>query len=132
MDTKYYACRHSGLGVSFYLCGDEKHPLVAFTREFSAEKHVPVVSVWDNVVEVNIGTEKHPMSASHYIAWIYLETDKNGQSITLEPGEAPCATFCLGNEKPRAVYVYCTSHGLWMTHVNTANYVRGKRIIVEG
>ena len=37
-----------------------------------------------------------------------------------------------GNEKPRAVYAYCTSHGLQMARVNTANFVSGKLIVSEG
>lgn len=57
---------------------------------------------------------------------------RNGQSITLEPYEEPRTVFCLGNEKPGAVYAYCTSHGLRMARVNTANFVSGKLIVSEG
>lgn len=133
MDTKVYACRRNGFGVSFYLCGEKSRLLVPHTGgENGAERHVPFVLVRDNVVEVNVGVVDHPMSSAHYIAWIYLETDRNGQSITLEPYEEPRVVFCLGNEMPRAVYAYCTSHGLWMTHVNTANFVSGELTITEG
>ena len=32
-----------------------------------------------------------------------------------KPGEAPNVSFCLGNDKPVAVYAYCNLHGLWKT-----------------
>lgn len=131
MDTKLYACRNGGFGVSFYLCGEKSQPLIPHTREDGAESHMPVVAVRNNIVEVNIGAEDHPMNSDHHIARIYLETDRSVQSVTMGPGEKPRVTFCLGNGKPRAVYAYCTRHGLWMAHVNTANYVSGKLIIVE-
>ena len=49
--------------------------------------------------------------------WIYLETENGGQRRILKPGEEPKATFCIGEDKPVAVYAYCNLHGLWMTEI---------------
>ena len=91
--------------------------LVPNTTEAAGEKHLPVVTVEDGAVHVNVGEVSHPMLEEHYIEWIYLETEHGGQRRILKPGENPEATFCTGDDKPVAVYAYCNLHGLWMTEI---------------
>ena len=85
--------------------------------EASHEKHIPVVTVKDNIVTVTIGSVEHPMVEEHHIVWVYLQTDRGGQRKCLEVGKAPVVTFALADEKPVAAYAYCNIHGLWKTEI---------------
>lgn len=123
--AKFYVCSHCGnlvgmvhdAGVPMMCCGQKMTPLVPNTVEASGEKHVPVVTVGENTVHVNVGSAAHPMLPEHSIQWVYLETDKGGARKTLNPGEAPEVTFALNGETPLRVYAYCNLHGLWMTEL---------------
>ena len=92
-------------------------PLVPNTVDASGEKHLPVVTVADGVVTVNVGSADHPMLPEHFIEWVYVKTENGGQRKALKPGDAPHVSFCIGSDKPVAVYAYCNLHGLWMTEV---------------
>ena len=88
------------------------------TVEASVEKHIPVVTLEDGAVTVNVGAVDHPMVDVHYIEWVWLETDKGGQLRKLLPGSEPNVSFVLQDEeKPLAVYAYCNLHGLWKTEI---------------
>ena len=123
MKTKFYICSHCGnlielvndAGVPVFCCGQKMDALNPNTVEASVEKHLPVVSVEDDVLHVNVGAADHPMIPEHFIGWVYVQTASGGQRKALNPGEAPHVTFQLGGEKPIAVYSYCNLHGLWMT-----------------
>lgn len=122
-DTRFYVCEHCGnligmihdAGVPMMCCGQKMTKLEPGTVDASLEKHVPVVTVEDKTVKVNIGAVAHPMAEEHYITWVYLQTDRGGQRKNLYPGEEPSVTFSLADEKPLAVYAYCNLHGLWKT-----------------
>ncbi len=94
-------------------CGEEMTELKANTTDAATEKHVPVIEVKDDKVNVKVGSAVHPMEADHWIQWIVIETDKGIQRKYLNPGEAPEATFALSDEKLLAAYEYCNKHGLW-------------------
>lgn len=123
--AKFYVCSHCGnlvgmvhdAGVPMMCCGQKMTPLVPNTVEASGEKHVPVVTLGENTIHVNVGSVAHPMQPEHSIGWVYLETDKGGARKTLKPGDAPEVTFALHGETPLRVYAYCNLHGLWMTEV---------------
>ncbi len=125
MKAKFYICRHCGnlvgminsSGVPMVCCGEKMQALVPNTTDAAGEKHLPVVTVEDGAVYVNVGEVDHPMTAEHYIQWIYVETENGGQRKALKPEDAPEATFMLGDDKPVAVYAYCNLHGLWMTEI---------------
>ena len=51
----------------------------ANTTDAAQEKHVPVVTIKDNVVEVSVGSVTHPMLDEHYITGIYIETKLGAQ-----------------------------------------------------
>ena len=91
--------------------------LVPNTVEASGEKHIPVVTLEDGAVHVNVGAVDHPMLSEHFIEWVWLETDRGGQLKKLSAGSDPHVTFPLDGEKPLAVYAYCNLHGLWKTEL---------------
>ena len=122
---KVYKCNQCGnvvsmisaSGVPVMCCGKKMEEMVPNTVDASAEKHVPVVEVTANKVEVVIGEVQHPMAEEHYIEWIALETEQGMQLKKLNPGEEPTAIFRLNGEKATAVYAYCNLHGLWKTEI---------------
>ena len=122
---KFYICEHCGniigmvkdKGVPVMCCGQKMKELVPNTVEASGEKHLPVVSVEDGVVNVNVGAVNHPMAEEHFIEWVYVETENGGMRKNLKPGQEPNVTFALGDDKAVAVYAYCNLHGLWMAEV---------------
>ena len=124
-NNKFYICEHCGnisgmfndAGVPMMCCGQKMTKLEPGTVEASEEKHVPVVNVEGNTVEVNVGSVDHPMVEEHSILWVYLQTDRGGQRKCLEVGSAPKVTFALYDETPVAVYAYCNLHGLWKTEI---------------
>lgn len=123
--VKFYRCNHCGnivmmvhdSKVPMMCCGEKMTELVAGSTDAAVEKHVPVVDIKSNSVEVSVGSVMHPMEEEHYIMWIYLETNCGGQIKYLNPGEDAMATFLLNDEKPKAVYAYCNLHGLWKKEI---------------
>ena len=122
---KVYKCNQCGniismisaSGVPVMCCGKKMEEMVPNTVDASAEKHVPVVEVTANKVEVVIGEVQHPMAEEHYIEWIALETEQGIQLKKLNSGEEPTAIFRLNGEKATAAYAYCNLHGLWKTEI---------------
>ena len=98
-------------------CGQKMTELKPGTVDASREKHIPVVTVEENTVKVEIGSVAHPMAEEHSILWVYLQTDRGGQRKALEVGSTPAVTFALAEEKPVAVYAYCNLHGLWKADI---------------
>ena len=86
--------------------------LKANTVDAAVEKHVPSVSINNNVLDVVVGSVVHPMLEEHYIMFIAVETENGFMVKYLKPNEEPKASFVL-NEKAIAVYEYCNLHGLW-------------------
>ena len=122
MKISFYKCKKCGKVVAMLkgspcdtmCCGEAMTELTANTTDAAVEKHVPVVTVNGNTVEVNVGSVTHPMEEKHFIEWIALETKNGNQLKNLKPGDAPKAVFALtdGDEVIRA-YAYCNLHGLW-------------------
>lgn len=124
-EIRFFKCNRCGniaalvhnSGVPLVCCGQKMEELIPNTVEASGEKHIPVVTVENNVVTVNVGSVDHPMAEEHFIEWVYLQTDKGGQRKILNPQEAPHVSFALQDEKPVAVFAYCNLHGLWKTEI---------------
>ena len=124
-EMKFYICEHCGnivgmvhdAGVPMFCCGQKMKKLEAGVVEASHEKHVPVVTVENGVVNVNVGSVDHPMIPEHSIEWVYLQTNRGGQRKCLKPGDAPAVRFALVDETPVAVYAYCNLHGLWKAEI---------------
>ncbi len=125
-ENRFYICEHCGnligmindAGVPMMCCGQKMSELKPGTVEASAEKHIPVVTIEENIVKVEIGSVAHPMIEEHSILWVYLQTDRGGQRKSLEVGKKPVVTFALTDEKPVAAYAYCNLHGLWKADIN--------------
>lgn len=125
-EQDFYFCEKCGnltasildAGVPMVCCGEEMTLLTANTEDASTEKHVPVVSVVGNSVEVKVGSDEHPMIEKHYIQFIYLVTKEGGQIKHLAYTDEPKATFAINSDdEVLAVYEYCNLHGLWKTEL---------------
>ena len=123
---KFMKCSHCGnivayvtdKGVPVVCCGEKMKEIVPNTTEAATEKHLPVVTVSDNKVEVKVGDVAHPMTEEHLINWIALETRLGNQRKELRPGSEPAVTFAMiDGDKPVAVYSFCNLHGLWKTEL---------------
>ena len=103
--------KHGAMG-ELVCCSKSMNLLVANTEDAAVEKHVPIVSLENNKIQVKIGEIAHPMTEEHYIEWITLVSEDTIQTVYLKPGDAPEAVFedtCDGG----VVYEYCNLHGLW-------------------
>ena len=95
-------------------CNETMKELIAGTTDAAVEKHVPVVNVNSNAIEVSVGSVEHPMEEKHFIEWILIETEKGFQIKYLKPGTSPKAQFALtADYKFIKAYAYCNLHGLW-------------------
>lgn len=123
-EQKFFICRHCGnlvgmihdSGVPMICCGEKMQLLKANTVDASHEKHLPVVNGSGFNLNVKVGSVEHPMTAEHYIMWVYVQTENGGIRHSFKPGDKPEWDFCLG-EKPIAVFAYCNLHGLWKTEI---------------
>ena len=119
---KFYICPHCGnivtmakdAGVPVMCCGQKMQELVAGTVEASLEKHVPIYTVENGVINVMVGEIEHPMIPEHFIEFIAVETNKDLKMTRLTDLDDPEANFAiLPDETVEAVYAYCNLHGLW-------------------
>lgn len=121
---KFYICEHckniiayvDNKGVPISCCGEKMKELVPNTVDAANEKHLPVVDVKGNLVNVKVGSVEHPMLDAHYITWVALETKQGNQRKELKPGQKPEVTFSIvDGDEVVAAYEYCNLHGLWKT-----------------
>ena len=121
----FYQCEKCGSiaikvadgGGELSCCGQAMGVMQPNTTDAAQEKHVPVASVADGKITVNVGDVDHPMAEDHSIQWIYVVTEQGVLARCLKPGEAPHAEIELGEHKPIAVFEYCNKHGLWKTEL---------------
>ncbi|WP_147614995.1 desulfoferrodoxin family protein [Treponema pectinovorum] len=122
MEIKFFKCKKCGKVIALLnsantpsvCCGEEMSLLKAGATDGAVEKHVPVASVSGNKVEVTVGSVLHPMEEIHFIEWIGIVDSEGFRVKTLKAGEAPKASFTVGNpEENFEVYAYCNLHGLW-------------------
>lgn len=122
---RFFVCKHCGnlvglilnKGVPLVCCGEEMAELIPNTVDASVEKHVPVVTVKDNIVSVDIGSTPHPMTQEHHIEWVYIETEKGGQRKSYFNDNIAHVEFSLVDDKVVAAFAFCNLHGLWKTEV---------------
>lgn len=119
---KFYICNHCGnivsyienKGVPIACCGEKMHLLEANTAEASNEKHIPVVTLENNLCTVSVGSVEHPMTPEHYITFISITTNKGTRLFNLQPNDKPVISFNLDeSETVLEVVAYCNLHGLW-------------------
>ena len=123
---KFFVCNRCGnlvgsihnSGVPMICCGEKMAELVPNTKEASVEKHLPVASISDGKLEVQVGSTLHPMEEEHYIKFVYVETKSGGMRKSLTIGQEPKVSFVFSaDDKPIAVYAYCNLHGMWKTEI---------------
>lgn len=133
---KFYICRTCGnivemiedSGIIPNCCGDDMEELIPGITDGAKEKHVPVWSEGsktecqdsDNIsskcVSIKVGELPHPMTPSHLIQWIAIETSKGVYRKVLQDCTHAQAEFLLkADEDVKAIYAYCNLHGLWMS-----------------
>lgn len=122
MSQKFYRCPICGKIIAIVkeratptiCCGEVMEEIIPNTSDGAAEKHVPVYKVEGNLVHVEVGSVIHPMTETHYIEWISIQTNKGNQRKVLKPTDEPKADFMLlPGEKVEAVYAYCNLHSLF-------------------
>lgn len=117
--SKFYKEVQSGnifsefISLSASAKAPQLEPLTANTTDAAQEKHVPVVTVNGNCVEVTIGSVPHPMLEEHWITGIYIETARGGQHCILHPGDGKAAFTLADGDTFVGAYEYCNLHGLW-------------------
>lgn len=120
---EFYICKHCGniitlvqnKGVPVVCCGEKMHKIEPGTVDAAVEKHIPVFTVENNMVTVNVGSVTHPMTPEHLINWVALETEQGTQIKHLTADSEPIVTFALAKgDAVKKVYAYCNLHGLWV------------------
>ncbi len=101
---------HEGRG-ELVCCGKPMKLFIGNTVDADKEKHVPVVEVNENIVNVKVGAVPHPMEEKHFIEWIEIIADGRAYRQFLQPADSPEA-FPIKGEQIVA-RAYCNLHGLW-------------------
>ncbi len=117
---KIFKCKDGCcVNEELYVNGVSKHTeLIANSVDAAKEKHVPLVNVTKNMVDVVIGSVVHPMTSEHYIVFIKAVTNYGEHIKELKPTDEPKAKFALlDDEKVIEVYEYCNLHGLWKIEI---------------
>ena len=119
---EFFKCEHCGqiikkvvdTNVPVVCCGSKMVKIEPNTVDASKEKHVPVVTVDGNIVNVKLGSEEHPMTPMHLIEWVIIETDKGSYKYNFKATDKPECNFILREgEKLIHTYAFCNLHGLW-------------------
>lgn len=122
MEQRFFICEHCGniiamvkpSGVPVVCCGKIMKELIPGTSDAATEKHVPVYTIDNNIVKVQVGETVHPMFPEHFIEWVSLQTKHGNQRKVLTPETSPEVTFLIdANDEVETVYAYCNLHGLW-------------------
>ncbi len=122
MKQRFFICNHCGniiayvkdAGVPVVCCGEVMHEIIPGVIDASLEKHIPVYTVEDGVVTVEVGSILHPMNEEHHIEWISLQTKYGNQRKELCPTGEPGISFAISEgDSVEAVFAYCNLHGLW-------------------
>ena len=120
---KIYKCRTCGQIIisvneksdNITCCGSDMMLLKAGEVDAALEKHVPVYTLEDNIINVQVGEVIHPMEEDHYIECIIYEYNNGYDIVKLNPGEEPKAKF--NYKGTGAIYEYCNKHGLWKKEI---------------
>ena len=125
MEEKFFYCDSCGnlallliaSGVVPECCGEEMTMLEAKSADDGHEKHVPVVQrLSANKISISIGSTPHPMTATHLIEFVCLQTTNGFVMRHLSAGDKPEVEMRFTG-RPIAVYAYCNIHGLWHTNI---------------
>lgn len=116
---------------SLTCCGDPMAKVYPNNGPEGNEKHIPILNVAGNSLEVVVGSVDHPMIAEHYIEWIEYATARKTYRQYLRPGDAPSAVFTLEDEQDYLISIYCNVHSLWDNLSGTENAETKRKLIFE-
>ena len=106
---------HGGTG-DLLCCEKEMKLQEANSVDAAVEKHVPIVKIEEQRVNVQVGSTPHPMEADHYIETICLHTENDEGFVKfLKSGDVPEANFTVDSPVVFA-QAYCNKHGLWKSN----------------
>ena len=107
----------SGVG-ELVCCGQPMEKMVAkdYSDEMLQEKHVPVIKLEKDNIEIRVGSIPHPMSEEHYIQFIeaYSKDKRYVKRKYLFPNEEPVLKLKC-DCKDTIARELCNIHGLWVT-----------------
>lgn len=102
------------LNGDFVPCVGAFKKIEANTVEASFEKHIPVVSIEGNVLNIKIGSVLHPMTEEHYIQYVFVVYNGTVIRRELKPQDKPELSITIDQDAEDVdVYAYCNLHGLW-------------------
>ena len=121
--SKFKLCKICGKTIELmnqeiiptFCCGEEMELLNPNTVDASHEKHVPVYTIQNDEIIVQIGEDLHPSVPEHHIMWIALVAENIIEKKLLQPGDKPEARFRYFENSE--IYAYCDIHGLWKKEV---------------
>ena len=90
-------------------CAQKMEALIPNTTETAGKKHLPIVTVKDGAIHVNVGDVNYPMTDEHCIQCVYIKTENGGQRRAFKSDDASETSFCVEENKPIAFYAYLYS-----------------------
>lgn len=118
--SKFYKCKSCGSIVfkiecdnKLSCCNNELEEIKVNYEE--NEKHSPVVSFSNNLMNICIGNVHHPMEQEHSIEWVYIEYSNGGEFIYIK--DEPTVTLNILGREIKKVYSYCNLHGLYVKEI---------------
>lgn len=100
-------------GGTLVCCNRPMEFLRANSSDADKEKHIPIVTIVDEGIEVKVGEVEHPMETKHSIKWIELYVDGRRYFRTLKTGDKAKVVFNVKGDVISA-RAFCNLHGLWM------------------
>lgn len=122
----YYICPICGniiekivdKGVDVVCCGKPMRPLTCGEFPELMAKHVPVLSMNGQTLEIKVGMIEHPMLLEHHIDFISITYGDKTQRVQLNPTGRPNASFDMGDYHGTVhAESYCNIHGLWCNEI---------------
>lgn len=119
MNVKFYKCEKCGNVVAklvdamtpIVCCGETMHELKANAVNDENRKYQPAAELKGGVLHIKACTNPQCHPQEHDKMFFWLETECGG--YYLDPcGKHEFSVTC-GNDRPTALYKYCSRHGLW-------------------
>ena len=119
MRVKFFKCAHCGNVVAKLVdaktpvicCGEAMHELLPVALTDENRIYLPVVELKDGVLHIRGCGNPHCQPAEHGQLFFWVATECGGYYV--DPcGRHEFAVAC-GDDRPVAVYKYCSRHGLF-------------------
>ena len=121
MEQRFFICDHCGnmiafvndSGVPIVCCGELMQEVIPGAIDASIEKHVPVYSVKDGIVHVDVGSILHPMNEDHHIEFPFKQSSEISARNCVRPASRRSALpFATETKlKPYTLIAICTVFG---------------------